>query len=163
MVKRKTDMYPKPAPPDPRVIGGALALSAVLAFAGWSMLQTPTRLTLDHAPAAPTAAYPTRAAPTAAPAVVATPLPRPTPVPPPTLAPVEVIDLVPPPPEFAPVVEEVQAAIEVIAPLPTEPPAAAPTEYTPLRIRAEDDCAAEHGRCTPPCTAEHGRCEVGKP
>lgn len=44
-------------------------------------------------------------------------------------------------------------------PAPAEPTLAANTEV--LRIRSEDDCNSEHGRCTPPCTAEHGRCAKG--
>lgn len=41
-------------------------------------------------------------------------------------------------------------------------PAAAPAVVEDvLRIRLEDDCNSEHGRCTPPCTAEHGRCKPG--
>jgi hypothetical protein len=45
-------------------------------------------------------------------------------------------------------------------PAPTIAPAPAPAVEL-LRIRAEDDCNAEHGRCDPPCTAEHGRCSPG--
>lgn len=63
--------------------------------------------------------------------------------------PIVVVD---PPVEIAPPPVEV---VEVAPPPPA--PTAAPE---PLRIRAEDDCASEHGRC-PPCTAEHGRCQVG--
>jgi hypothetical protein len=50
------------------------------------------------------------------------------------------------------------------APEPTSPPAeptSAPVVDAPLKVRAEDDCSAEHGRCDPPCTAEHGRCNEG--
>jgi hypothetical protein len=47
------------------------------------------------------------------------------------------------------------------APIATPAPTAVPVVDAPLRLRAEDDCSAEHGRCDPPCTAEHGRCNEG--
>lgn len=51
--------------------------------------------------------------------------------------------------------------VPAATPVPPAAPTAAPIVYVPLRIRAEDDCTSEHGRCDAPCTAEHGRCSAG--
>lgn len=181
MQQRKVPMLPKPGerrPPQARQMIPGFVLATIVVALGivfFNALRAPQTLKTDRAGVATAApatqeeratqeAQPSPVYSTAAPAEPQPAAPEQNDAPP-------VVEAAPEPaaaeePARAPVACQ-PAPAPIGVPICEEPPApaaaaveAAPAARQPLRIRSEDSCDAEHGRCPPPCEAsEHGRCE----